>query len=54
MEYADGGREWWIDGKQYTEQDFNKLIKQVNEMSLAMKLTDPRKWVRELGEREVV
>jgi hypothetical protein len=37
----------------YFEQDFNKIIKQINEMSLVMKLTDPRWWVRELGEREV-
>jgi hypothetical protein len=28
-------------------------MKEVNEMSTPMKLTDPRWWVRELGEREV-
>jgi hypothetical protein len=42
-----------VDGKRYTEKQFNKLIKQTNEMSLAMKLTDPRQWVREMGEKEV-
>jgi hypothetical protein len=52
IEWANGHKEWWIDGKQYSEQGFSKLIKQVNEMSLAMKLTDPRWWVRELGEKE--
>jgi hypothetical protein len=52
-ESADGYKEWWIDNKEYIEQDFNELIKEINKMSLAMKLTDPRWWVRELGEREV-
>jgi hypothetical protein len=52
-ECADGDKEWYVDGKYYTEKQFNKLIKQVNEMSLSMKLTDPRWWVRELGENEV-
>ncbi len=53
VEYVYGDKEWWIDGKKYAEQDFNETIKQVNEMSLVMKLTDPRWWVRELGEKEV-
>jgi hypothetical protein len=53
LEYAIGGREWWIDGKFYSEQNFNNLIKQINEMNLVMRLTDPRWWVRELGEKEV-
>jgi hypothetical protein len=53
IEWADGGRSWYIGGEEHTEQDFNETIKQVNEMSLAMKLTDPRWWVRELGEKEL-
>jgi hypothetical protein len=53
VEYADGGREWWIDGVIYNKRDFKKMIKETNKMSLAMRLTDPRWWVRELGEREV-
>jgi hypothetical protein len=53
IEWFNGDREWWIDGEEYAEYDFNKLIKEVDEMSLIMKLTDPRWWVRELGEREV-
>jgi hypothetical protein len=53
VEYVYGDNEWWIDHERYTEYDFNNLIKQVNEMSLAMKLTDPRWWVRELGEKEL-
>ncbi len=53
IEYSDGRKRWYIGGEEYTEKQFNELIKQVNEMSLAMKLTDPRWWVRELGEKEV-
>jgi hypothetical protein len=51
--WAEGGGSWYIGGEEYTIQDFNETIEQVNEMSLAMKLTDPRKWVRELGEKEL-
>jgi hypothetical protein len=53
IEWTSGEMQWWIDNYFYTKQDFNKLIKEVNEMSLAMKLTDPRWWVRELGEKEL-
>jgi hypothetical protein len=53
VEWDDGGKEWYIDNKFYSEQDFNKLIKEINKMSLSMKLTDPRSWVRELGENKV-
>jgi hypothetical protein len=52
MEYASGSGRWYIDGMNYSEKQFNNLIKQVNEMSTVMKLTDPRWWVRELGEKE--
>jgi hypothetical protein len=53
VEYISGTKSWYIDGKSFTNKEFDDLIKQVNEMSLTMKLTDPRWWVRELGEREV-
>jgi hypothetical protein len=53
IEFASGYKEWYVDGKEYAEQDFNNLIKEIDEMSLVMKLTDPRRWVRELGEKEV-
>jgi hypothetical protein len=52
-ELASGTKMWYIDGMNYSEQDFNETIEQVNEMNLAMKLTDPRWWVRELGEKEL-
>jgi hypothetical protein len=52
-EYATGHKEWWVDDERYTKEDFNKLIKEIKEMSLTMKLIDPREWVRELGKKEV-
>jgi hypothetical protein len=53
MEHASGHKSWCIDGTFLTSREFNELIKQINKMNVAMKLTDPRWWVRELGEREV-
>jgi len=53
VEYASGDKYWYVDGEKYAERQFNNLIKEINEMNLAMKLTDPRQWVRELGEKEV-
>jgi hypothetical protein len=44
---------WYIDDTKHTKQDFNMIIEEVNKMSTAMKLTDPRWWVRELGEKEI-
>jgi len=54
VEFADGTKWWYVDSEEYTEKQFDKIMKEVNEMSLAMKLTDPRWWVRELGEKEVI
>jgi hypothetical protein len=53
VEWTGGYRVWYIDDTKHTKQDFDNIIKQTNEMSLAMRLTDPRWWVRELGEREI-
>jgi hypothetical protein len=27
IEMSDGTKEWWIDGKQYTEEEFNRYLK---------------------------
>jgi hypothetical protein len=53
IEWANGVKCWYIDDTEHTEQDFNIIIEEVNKMSTAMKLTDPRWWVRELGEKEI-
>lgn len=26
IEYVDGSKSWWVDGKKYTEEEFNKEI----------------------------
>lgn len=41
------GLYWYIDSKRYSKKKFVKLIKEVKDMPLAMRLTDPRWWVRE-------
>ena len=47
-EHVNGMKLWYIDGKCYDEKDFNKLIEEVKQLPLALKLTDPREWVRKL------
>ena len=47
LEYFDGTKYWYLKDKYYTEKDYNNIIKEVNEMCLALLLTDPREWVRE-------
>jgi hypothetical protein len=48
IEWANGDKQWYVDGEEHTEKQFNELIKEINEMNVAMKLTDPRQWVRKL------
>jgi len=38
---------FWLAGEKYTEKDYNKLIQEVKDMPLVLRLVDPRKWVRE-------
>ena len=47
-EYANGGKVWWIDGKNYSEREFNLLLKEIRKLPLALRLIDPREWVRKL------
>ena len=46
IEYADGTKSWYIDDEGYTEEDLNKLIEEVKKLPLALRLIDPREWVR--------
>jgi len=39
---------WYIDGEHYDEEDFNKLIEEAKQLPLALRLIDPREWVRKL------
>ena len=49
VEYADRGKRWYVDGKDYAEEDFNKLMKAIRQLPLALRLIDPREWVRNYG-----
>ena len=53
IEYNDGNKFWYLNGEKYTEEHFNKILKKVNKMCMALQLTDPREWVRELGRKRI-
>lgn len=38
---------WEIDNKIYNKSSYYKLIEEIRDMPLVMRLTDPRQWVRE-------
>ena len=38
---------WYIEGKSYNKEDYDKLIQEVRDMPLVLRLVDPRRWVRE-------
>ena len=46
VEWVDGRGSWYVEYKYYTEENFNKLIEEVKELPLALRLIDPREWVR--------
>ena len=48
VERANGRKSWWIDEVEYSEGEFNKFIQEVKELPLALRLIDPREWVRKL------
>ena len=48
VEWVDGYKSWYIDGRLYSEEDFNKFIEEVKQLPLALRLIDPREWVRKL------
>ena len=46
VEYSNSYKRWYVDDKHYSEEDFNKLIEEAKELPLALRLIDPREWVR--------
>jgi len=46
VEWVDGRGSWYVEYKRYNEKEFNKLIEEVKELPLALRLIDPREWVR--------
>lgn len=39
--------QYWLENRQYTKEEYYKIMEEVKNMEEAVKLTDPRKWVRE-------
>ena len=48
IEYSSGDHYWYVDGLEYSEEDFNQLIKEAKALPLALRLIDPREWVRRM------
>ena len=49
VEYSNGLElHWYIDDQYYSEGDFYRAIREVKQLPLALKLIDPREWVRKL------
>ena len=48
IEYSNGSKEWWLDGDEYTKEEFDKLIKEAKALPLALRLIDPREWIRRM------
>jgi len=48
IEWSNGTKSWYIDNEDYAEEDFNQLIAEVKQLPLALRLIDPREWVRKL------
>ena len=44
-------QDWFIDGQGYCKEDFDKLIREAKQLPLALRLIDPREWVRKLLEK---
>ena len=49
--HSNGFRWWYLDGRNYHEEQFNQLIREAKALPPALRLTDPREWVRKIGER---
>ena len=46
--WAGGGKSWWVDGKPLSEEEFKALIEEVESLPKALRLIDPREWVRKV------
>ena len=47
IEYGDVSKFWFIDGEQLSIWKFERMIREVKDMPLVLRLVDPRRWVRE-------
>ena len=46
-EFRNGGKQWYISNECLSKESHNKLIQEVKDMPLVLRLVDPRRWVRE-------
>ena len=49
VDYKDGPKHWFVDDIEYTEEQFNILIRDARILPLALRLTDPREWIRKIS-----
>ena len=45
---SDGDKFWWVDDIQYSEKQFEALIEEIRSLPKALRLIDPREWVRKV------
>jgi len=45
-----GWDEWYLDGEEVSRYEHARLVQEVKNMPLVLRLVDPRKWVREYKE----
>ena len=48
VEHADGDKYYYLDGEGYTEQEYTEIVEETKALPKALRLIDPRAWVREL------
>ena len=46
IEYVNGYKRWCVDGEEYHSEEFNELMEEAKQLPLALRLIDPREWVR--------
>lgn len=45
--YTDSPGRYFLEGVEFEKEDFEEIIQEIREMPFELRLTDPRKWVRE-------
>lgn len=46
IERVNKNSRWYLDGKLTPKKQYYKIMKEIEEMTLELRLTDPREWVR--------
>lgn len=53
VERPDGDKEWWLGHEEYTQDEFNKTLKEVDSLDSTVGLLDPREWARNRWKRKM-